>query len=661
MASSQGESVSSLETLRVVQAGIGPQLRVRLFGTMEAVTATGDLVLPRIRRTKAILAMLVLAAPHPLLRDQFTSLLWSQREKEQARASLRQCVFELQDVVARWGGTLVRTGRDQIALDCPGLWVDAIEVMHATPRTPGVLDLVRGPLLQDLSGLDRAFERWLDGERQRLLGIARALAEAVLAEQTDPVSTIDAADALLRIDPTHEGGWRAVIAAHAERGEQALAIAAYERCARALADLAQVAPAAETEALIARIRGERRPVLAIPAGRDGPGAKDVRVGIAPLRALDAPSEDFAEGLEDEITSALSRFRGLCCVVLRRMTREPLERGVWESLGLAYVLEGSVQRGDDKIRVVMRLLAARTGETVWQHRFLRPMTDLLTLQDEIAGQTAARIDPALLLGGMQRASLSGVADPAAYPLLLRAIPAIYRLDREEFSAAGRLLEEAVPREPGYAPAHAWLAHWHMLSLGQGWTEDRAETLRRMRAHADRALALDPGDARSLTIVGHVRAFTRRGLTEARALHERALSINPNLPLAWVLSGLAEIYRSDHEEGIRRIERARALSPLDPAEFWFDTAVGLAHLLRHEHEAAISAARRAADVNPYFSSAFKVLASALGHAGMSAADALARLAQLEPGFTVTDALARTPIVHEEDRDWFAQGLRRAGVPE
>ena len=164
-----------------------------------------------------------------------------------------------------------------------------------------------------------------------------------------------------------------------------------------------------------------------------------------------------------------------------------------------------------------------------------------------------------------------------------------------------------------------------------------------------------------IVGHVHAFTRRGLTEALALHERALSINPNLPLAWVLSGLAHIYTGDHAEGIRRIERGRALSPLDPAEFWFDTAVALADLLRHEHESAITAARRAAGMNPYFSSTFKILAAALGHAGRPPAEAVARLAQLEPDFTVTDALARTPLAREDDREWFAQGLRLAGVPE
>jgi tetratricopeptide (TPR) repeat protein len=325
-----------------------------------------------------------------------------------------------------------------------------------------------------------------------------------------------------------------------------------------------------------------------------------------------------------------------------------------------VLEGSVQRGDDKIRVVMRLLDTRGGETVWQHRFLRPIADLLSLQDEIAGQTAARIDPALLMCGVQRGSVLPGANPTAYPLLLRAIPAIYRLDRDEFIDAGKLLEEAVAREPSYAPAHAWLAHWHMLSLGQGWTDDRAATLRRMRAHADRALSLDPGDARSLTIVGHVRAFTRHGLAEALALHERALTINPNLPLAWVLAGLAQIYAGNHEEGIRRVERGRALSPLDPAEFWFDTAVALAHLLRHEHDAAITIARRAADMNPYFSSTFKILAASLGHAGWSTVEALAPLGRLEPAFTVTDAMDRSPLAREEDREWFAEGLRRAGVP-
>ena len=367
-----------MQTLQVAQARTDSPLRVRLFGTMEAVDAAGASVLPRMRRTRAIMAMLVLAAPHPLLRDQFTRLLWSQRKKGPARASLRQCVFELQRVIGRVGANLVHTGRDQMALDCPGLWVDVIELTRATPRAPGALELMRGPLLQDLTGLDRAFDRWLEGEHKRLLGVARVLAEAVMAEQTEPGRALDAAERLLRIDPTYEGGWRAVMAAYAERGEHALAVDAYERCFKALADVAQVEPASETQALIARIRGGRYRAPATAAG--GEGAKEIRVGIAPLRALDAPSEEFAEGLEDEITSALSRFRGLSCVVLRRMTEEPHAPGIWRSLELAFVLEGSVQRGDDKIRVVMGLVDARGGETVWQHRFLRPLADLLTLQE-----------------------------------------------------------------------------------------------------------------------------------------------------------------------------------------------------------------------------------------------------------------------------------------
>ena len=649
-----------LEALRFPHAGREPVMRVRLFGMMEAVNAGGESVLPRIRRTKAIMAMLVLAAPKPLLREQFANLLWSRREKEQARASLRQCVFELQEVLGRAGVALVRTSRDQLALDCAGLWVDAVELTRATPATHAALDLVRGPLLQELGGLDPAFDRWLDGERQRLLAIARGLAETMMAAQTVPGRVMECAERLLRIDPTHEGGWRALMIANAERGEQARAIDAYERCARALTETVKIEPAPETKALIARIRGARRPAPTMTGVEpEASSAKDIRVGIAPLRALDGPSEEFVEGLEDEITSALSRFRGLSCIVLRRVTKEPLEPDIWQSLDLAFVLEGSAQRGDGKIRVMMRLLDARDGETVWQHRFLRQVADLLTLQDEIAGQTAARIDPALLMRSFRRSSSVANADPSAYPLLLRAIPAIYRLDRDDFVAAGSWLEEAVSREPGYAPAHAWLAHWHMLSLGQGWTDDRDQTLHLMQLHANRALSLDPGDAKSLTIVGHVRAFTRSGLAEALALHERALSINPNLPLAWVLSGLAQIYQGDHEDGIRRAERARALSPIDPSEFWFDTAIALAYLLRHEHDAAITASRRAADMNPYFSSTLKILASALGHLGQPADDTLVRLKQLEPGFTVSDALARTPLLREEDRAWFAMGLSRAGV--
>jgi tetratricopeptide (TPR) repeat protein len=168
---------------------------------------------------------------------------------------------------------------------------------------------------------------------------------------------------------------------------------------------------------------------------------------------------------------------------------------------------------------------------------------------------------------------------------------------------------------------------------------------------------------LTLAGHVHAFAHHRLDDALALHERALAINPNLPLAWLFSGLAHTYAGQHDEAIRRIQRARALSPLDPHGFFFDMALTLSYMLTGDSEAAITVGRAAAASNPAFSASFKASLAVLGHsADTSERDRVRRhLLVLEPSFTVSDALARSPLTRPEDRARFADGLRRGGLPE
>ena len=646
------------------------RLRVFLFGSMVVLDASGRSLLPRVRKTRAVLAMLALAAPQPLLRERITSLLWSRRDREQARASLRQCVHELQSILQPLGGeAFLQTGREHLALHTDGVWVDATALSRATRTRPESLTLLHSPLLEDLVGIDPAFDRWLDLERQRIVVEARSVAELVLTEQTEHDSVIAAAQQVLRIDRTHEGAWRALMMAHAGRGEAALAVEAYEHCSAALAEAARVSPSAETEKLLAGIqKGQFRATpMAAPLARTGSalaGERGVRLAVMPLRAPDAGSADFAEGLADEITTALSRFRGLSCVSPAGLANAPYDAGLWRVLDLDFVLEGSVQHSAGQLRVMVRLLdVGSAGEVIWGQRFQCEAVDLLTLQNDIASQTVAQLDSVLIVRQGRVMEQRPPAEVNAYHLLLRAIPAIYRLERENFLGAGDLLSEAVSLDRNYGAAHAWWAYWHLLLIGQGWAEDPTAATARTWDLTQRAITLDPGDARALTLAGHVRAFTHRRLPEAMALHERALIINPNLPLAWGFSGLAHIYAGQHEEALRRLRQAKLLSPLDPHGFFFDTGLNLAYLFIGKFEDAAEAGRRSVEMNPEFSAGFKAHLSALGYAGQEGerAKLLASLLRLEPHFTVSNALERSPLALPDDRFRFAEGLRLSGLPE
>jgi DNA-binding SARP family transcriptional activator/TolB-like protein len=662
------------DTAQAIDGSRDIRLRLRLFGTMEATDATGASLLPRSRKARALLAVLALAAPRAVPRVRLTGLLWSTRESEQARASLRQVLHELQEALGEAAGVLLSADRHQLALRDELLWVDATELGHASAATPGALDLMRGEFLDDLDGLDPGFDRWLSTERARLCGIGRELGESMLAAQQGHAPLVATAERLLTIDPSHEGAWRGIIGAALDRGDRGAAIAALERCRAALAKRGGFPPPAD---LISRIAD-----LGLPEGRPssplteaappGVGAKarrggQIRLGVMPMRSLDGKGDDpLSLGLAEEITTALSRFRWISCVAstsLGALVGEPHDDKRWERLDLDFMLDGTVQRSGSRIRITSRLLDMRDNAAViWARRFDREMTDILTLQDQIAAETVAQVDPELLLREGQRASnRPAPPDPTAYELMLRSIPSIYRLEQTGFLAAGDMLRAAIGIDPGHAASHAWLAYWHLFQVGQGWAQDPLGSTVQGGLLADRAVTLDPNDARGLTLSGHVRAFLGRRSEEGIALHQRALSLNPNLPMAWAFYGLAQSYLGAHDEAIRCIEQAHRLSPFDPHAFVFDSALMLPYLLKREHEAALRIGRRSIELNAGFSASYKGVLAVLGHLGRSAeaAELLTRLLVLEPRLTLEDAVGRSPILVPADLAHFAEGLRLAGL--
>lgn len=533
----------------------GPRLWLHLIGPMQALDAHGSSLLPRTRKTRAVLAILAMASPRPVPRARITALLWSRREREQARGSLRQCIHELQGLLQPLGPGVIEADREQLRLADDAVWLD-LRVAGAAPQ--------QGRLLEDLDGLDPAFDAWREHEQALLV-------------------TSDA-----------------------------------------------------------------------PA----PAPRGVRLGVRPLRVLGPEDASaLADGLGHEIAAAVSRFRWIGCLS---------PTAVWQTADAEaeYLLDGTVSRTGTQLRVALRLQAMRTGgQVVWARNFDHAATDLLRLQDAIAAETAAQVEPELLLLEGARAATRLARGAGPDDLMLAAVPGILRLERDGFERAGRLLGDAVRLAPEHVAAHAWFAYWHILAVGQGWELEAGAGLARAGTLAERAVTLDPSDARALTIAGHVRSFLDRQVDEALALHDRALALNPALPLAWMMSGLAYCYLGEHREAIRRIETARRLSPFDPHAFFFDGALMVPHLLLGEYERACVLGRLTAQLKPGFSSSWKAMLSALGHLGRSteALEVRARLLVLEPGFTVADAVRRSPLRRPEDRARFAEGLRLGGLRE
>jgi signal transduction histidine kinase/TolB-like protein/CheY-like chemotaxis protein len=395
----------------------------------------------------------------------------------------------------------------------------------------------------------------------------------------------------------------------------------------------------------------------------------IRLGVMPFRSI-VPNSDaaFSQGLAEEITTAFSRFRWITCVgpaSVAALANEPLaETERWKELDLDYLIEGSFRKKGNKIGVLLRLKNMRgAGAISWGRRFDGLLPDLLDLQDRIASETAAQVAPELLVWEGLEAKSRPRVDPTAYDMMLRAIPAIYRLDELAFRESGRLLERSLALDPSSAACHSWFAHWHLFLLGQGWAADVEGAIQRADELAKRAIALDSDDARGFTVAGHVRAFLNKDAEGALELHERAIALNPNMALAWCYSGLAHSYLGEHTEAIRRIQHAKRLSPHDPHGFFFDMALVMPFLLTGQFEAAAQVGRVARDHHPGLSSTYKGLLSALGHLGANREAAAVRkgLLALENHFSIRVAASRSPLTRRDDLDLYLQGLRLAGVPE
>ncbi len=338
------------------------------------------------------------------------------------------------------------------------------------------------------------------------------------------------------------------------------------------------------------------------------------LGVTVRNAIGPQTDDFlAFALTEEIATTLARIRGL--VVISSVSvaagvsaKQDLRR----ELGLDFLLEGSLQRVEHRLRVAVKLVDAATSAVCWTAVFDYDHSDLFHVQQDVAALVAAGLEPELPFIAAERIKRVGGGE-GAYELVLRSISRIHLLDRRSFMEAGDLLARAIELEPEYSPAYSWLALWHIFLVGQGWARDARASIARAGEVAEHAVMLDPNDARGLTIAGHVRAFLHHRLDEALPLHERALSINPSLPLAWHLSGVAQAYAGNLAEARRRIEQCRRLAPRDPHSFFAEGAAIIVELLSRNHREAATIGRRVTQLHPRFSAGYKPYLAALGHLG------------------------------------------------
>ena len=372
------------------------------------------------------------------------------------------------------------------------------------------------------------------------------------------------------------------------------------------------------------------------------------IAVLPFQNLsgDPEQEYFADGMVEDIITGLSRIKWLF-VIARNSTfaykGRPVDvKQVGRELGVRYVLEGSVRKVADRVRINGQLIDAATGAHIWAERYDRGLEDIFALQDEITLSVVGAIEPSLRDAEIERVKRKRPDSLDAYDLVLRAIPHVYVAMPKEAAKALPLLEKALALEASYAGAHGLLAWCHeILFVRAGLKEEnRAAAI----YHARAAITHGRDDATTLALGAFVIGMVEHDRVTAIEAFERALALSPSSAFTLFLGSGVLAYAGEAERAIDWGARALRVSPIDRLAYVAQHVTGIAHFLRGRYEEAANDARRAVQSNPSFSVSHCVLAAALAKLGRTedAKAAAIQVLALEPSFNSSGICAALGIV-------------------
>ena len=390
------------------------------------------------------------------------------------------------------------------------------------------------------------------------------------------------------------------------------------------------------------------------------------IAVLPFENMsgDPEQEYFADGMVEEIITALSRFKWLF-VVARNSSftfkgRAIDIKEVGRRLGVRYVPEGSVRKAAGKVRIIGQLIDALTGAHIWADRFERDLTDVFALQDELTIAVVSAIQPSLLQAEFEIAARRPPENLTAYDLLLRARQKSYLVTREGIAETAQLAQRALDLDPRSSFAAVLAASAHLNNVIFGFAVDpqfdRSEAKRLIRL----ALSLDQNNAVVLSNAGRITAYLDGDYETAIDYCDRAVACNPNESVAWLFKGGVYRFAGQYEEAIQSFERGIRLSPLSPFLPGFFAGIGTALSELRRFDEAVAVFKQALRQNSSLGVVFRGLASALAHLGRDAEarEAAGRLLEVDPTFTISGWIARGGQTNSK---LLIEGLRKAGLPE
>ena len=408
-----------------------------------------------------------------------------------------------------------------------------------------------------------------------------------------------------------------------------------------------------------------RPAHAGPAIPDKPS-----IAVLPFANLSGdPQQDyFADGIVEDIITALSRMRWLF-VIARNSSFTYKDRGVdikrvGAELGVRYVLEGSVRKAANRVRITGQLIDVSNGAHLWAERFDGALDDIFDLQDQVTSSVVGAIAPKLEQAEIERAKRKPTGSLDAYDYFLRGIACLHRMSKETTSEALRLFAEATARDGEFASPYGAAAFCYVVRKLNGWPLDPPDIVETDRL-ATLAAEFGRDDAVALAFAGLALGYVVGDFDRALALIDRARDLNPNFATAWYASGTVRAFRGgEPDRAIDHLTRAIRLSPFDPLMFAMLGMMAFAHVGAGRYEEAAGWAEKAVLERPNVSATLRgaVVSNALAGRRQEAERALERLLVLDPGLRVRDVRSRTgSFGRPEDLARYEEGLRRAGLPE
>jgi TolB-like protein/DNA-binding SARP family transcriptional activator len=616
------------------------------------------------KKLAGLLAYLACTAPEPQPREKLATLLWGSYFDAQAKQNLRQALFKLRQIL---GPDALESHGEFVSLNVTAIQCDVAKfeglVREAGHDALGVAaDLYRGRFLDDIVVSEEGWRDWLAGERERLLELALSAMVGLGEEEL----AAGRADLALKIgqragalNNMREDAHRLIMQALSETGRNAEALKYYQEVVALLKRELNTEPDAVTRALVTELRKAQTQTEALRIGATdtllpAPPVPTTTVlqpfiAVLPFRNMSGNLEQeyFAEGITEDIITALSRFREFAVIARgssfafkdRRLT----SRQIAQQLGVQYVLSGNIRKAGNRIRVSAELTHAYDEVQVWSERYDRSIVDVFDLQDDISASVAAVVDPAIRGAEIERARRKPPANLSAYEIYLRALPHLWGGTRDGIMTAIALLRQSLTLDQMRTATLAALA-WGLVMASPLGAAAVPEMLVEALGLARRAVEQDGADAFAQAVYGFT-LFGPVGDNDQGRIHcMEAVRLNPNSAFAWGILGMIDSMGGDYENAVACLQRSIVLSPYDNMLHFWMTGLAASCFALGRHEEGISWARNSVQQNPSNGTGHRMLAANLAAAG--------RLQEARDVTSKRDVVQKTTISELRDARYFKQ---------